>query len=142
MSYDKDKIAALVRSARIAKGYTQLELSERTKISLRSIQRIENGGVEPRLYTLKLLSGQLDFDPDLALAAAPPDAEPPVPVHTSKNDRTRRRILSVGLGLVLLIACVAFLSQTRSFPETNFEALCFWGAVLLGYTLLLWRIWK
>ncbi len=40
----KEKIARLVREARIAKGYTQQELSDKAQISLRSVQRIEKCG--------------------------------------------------------------------------------------------------
>jgi transcriptional regulator with XRE-family HTH domain len=142
MPYEKDKIAELVRTGRLAKGYTQLELAERTRISLRSVQRIENGGVAPRLYTLKVLAGQLDFDPDSALLTKDPAAKLPGSGLNQKINRPRRWILSVGLGLVILIGCIAFLSQSRRFPETDFEALCFWGVVTLCYTCLLWRIWK
>ncbi len=53
-------IAALVKEGRMAKGYTQKELSELSKISIRSIQRIENGDILPRNYTLKTLAGILE----------------------------------------------------------------------------------
>jgi len=142
MSHDKAKIAELVRSGRVAKGYTQLELAERTRISLRSVQRIENGGVEPRLYTLKVLAEQLDFDPDSALLTEECPADLRMRALIQKSNRPRRWILSVGLGLVIFLGCTAFLSQSRRFPETNFEGLCFWVVVTLGYTCLLWRIWK
>ncbi len=42
--------------ARQAKGWTQMDLSEKSNISLRTIQRIESGQVNPRTYTLKQLS--------------------------------------------------------------------------------------
>ncbi len=41
---------------------TQEELSNQTGISTRTIQRIENGTVVPRLVTIKLLSETLDYD--------------------------------------------------------------------------------
>ena len=49
-------IASIVKEGRLAKGYTQKEVSDLTGISLRSIQRIENGEVEARTYSLKALS--------------------------------------------------------------------------------------
>ena len=55
----KKMIAALVKEGRIAKGYTQKELSDLSHISIRSIQRIENGEILPRSYTLKTLAGIL-----------------------------------------------------------------------------------
>ena len=42
-SNQKQLISVFVKEARLAKGYTQKELSELSNISVRSIQRIENG---------------------------------------------------------------------------------------------------
>ena len=47
---------------RNAKGLTQEEVAEKCKISVRTIQRIESGNVKPRAFTIKLISGVLDFD--------------------------------------------------------------------------------
>ena len=44
------------------KGLTQDELVNQCNISVRTLQRIESGEVEPRGYTLRLLSKVLDFD--------------------------------------------------------------------------------
>ncbi len=44
------------------KGLTQEQLAERCEISPRTIQRIENGEVDPRAYTLQCLSTVLEFD--------------------------------------------------------------------------------
>lgn len=42
--------------SRHARGWTQMDLAEKSNISLRTIQRIESGQVNPRAYTLKQLS--------------------------------------------------------------------------------------
>ena len=47
---------------RNAKGFTQEEVAEKCKITVRTIQRIESGSVEPRAFTIKLISETLDFD--------------------------------------------------------------------------------
>lgn len=44
------------------KGYTQEELSEKTQVTIRTIQRIEKGEVSPHLQTIKLLAAALDVD--------------------------------------------------------------------------------
>lgn len=41
---------------------TQEELADRTEVSARTIQRIENGEVDPRSYTLQMISKALDVD--------------------------------------------------------------------------------
>jgi transcriptional regulator with XRE-family HTH domain len=48
--------------ARQAKGWTQMDLAEKSNISLRTIQRIESGQVNPRAYTLKQLSEIIGLD--------------------------------------------------------------------------------
>ena len=41
---------------------TQEELADKTEISARTIQRIENGDVDPRAYTLQMIAKALDVD--------------------------------------------------------------------------------
>ena len=43
------------------KGFTQDELSEKTTVGVRTIQRIEKGEVQPHLQTVKLLAVGLDI---------------------------------------------------------------------------------
>ncbi len=56
------KIGILIRELRIKKGLTQEELANLTEVSTRTIQRIENGEVDPRSYTLQMISKALDVD--------------------------------------------------------------------------------
>jgi uncharacterized Tic20 family protein/DNA-binding Xre family transcriptional regulator len=51
-----------VTELRQLKGFTQEQLAEQCEVSTRTIQRIENGEVDPRSYTLQCLSTSLDFD--------------------------------------------------------------------------------
>ena len=51
-----------IKQLRIKKGLTQEELAEKTNISARTIQRIENGEVEPRAYSLQMLAKALDVE--------------------------------------------------------------------------------
>ncbi len=44
------------------KGYSQEELSHKTTVAVRTIQRIEKGEVQPHLQTVKLLAAGLDID--------------------------------------------------------------------------------
>jgi transcriptional regulator with XRE-family HTH domain len=135
--YSKEDIARLVKDGRIAKGYTQQQLSDLSNISLRSIQRIENGEVAPRLYTLKILATQLSFSlADIAVVT------PPVASQTAKFNRPRKVILSVTFFLLIVLLTAAFLSQSSRFPETDFERFLLWAAVLAVYGSALFRIWK
>lgn len=52
----------LIKDLRIKKGLTQEELAEKTEVSTRTIQRIENGEVDPRAYTLQMIAKALEVD--------------------------------------------------------------------------------
>jgi uncharacterized Tic20 family protein len=51
-----------VAELRQQKGLTQERLAELCEVSLRTIQRIESGEVDPRAYTLHCLGDALEFD--------------------------------------------------------------------------------
>ena len=51
-----------IKSARTQKGITQKELAEKTGLTERTIQRIENHEVEPSVYSLNKISEILKFD--------------------------------------------------------------------------------
>lgn len=52
----------LIKELRIKKGLTQEELADKTEVSARTIQRIENGEVDPRAYTLQMIAKALEVD--------------------------------------------------------------------------------
>lgn len=56
------KTGSIIKELRIKKGLTQEELAEKTELSARTIQRIENGEVDPRAYTLQMIAKALDVD--------------------------------------------------------------------------------
>lgn len=54
------KIGEYIREIRISKGFTQSELSEKSGIAVRTIQRIENAEVTPSIYSLNAIGAALD----------------------------------------------------------------------------------
>lgn len=56
------KTGQKIKDLRIKKGMTQEELAEKTELSVRTIQRIENGKVDPRSYTLQAIASALEID--------------------------------------------------------------------------------
>lgn len=56
------KIGQEIKKLRLDKGMTQEELAERTNLSVRTIQRIENGEVDPRAYTLQTIASALEIE--------------------------------------------------------------------------------
>ncbi len=55
-------LAEKIRTHRASKGLTQEELAAKTKVTSRTIQRIENGEVIPRLYTLHAMAAALEVN--------------------------------------------------------------------------------
>jgi len=60
----KSELSKRVKELRSRKGLSQEQLAENSGLSLRTIQRIENGETEPRGETLKRLMNALDAAPD------------------------------------------------------------------------------
>ncbi len=61
---NKNDLAQKVRNLRNRKGFSQEELAERSELSLRTIQRIENGETIPRGDTLQRLANVFDVNPE------------------------------------------------------------------------------
>lgn len=55
-------LGIVIKEVRRQKGLTQVDLSDLTGISVRTIQRIEKDMVEPSIYSLKVLSEVLEVD--------------------------------------------------------------------------------
>ena len=131
MNANKEKLASLVKSRRKDKGYTQSNLAELTKLSLRSIQRIEKAEVYPRDYTLNIIMKVLEI-PATSLEGGD---------KRSKGSISKRIILSVASGMLILLLSMAFISQSRTFPETHFELYLFWSAVVILISVSQWIVW-
>jgi transcriptional regulator with XRE-family HTH domain len=129
------EIARLVKENRVLKNYTQQELAELTGISLRSIQRIENAEVSPRLYTLNILKGCLAF------TVEPEQQVINISVKATLNAQ-QKNILSIGIAVLLFLLACAFVFQSSTFPENAFELSLYVAAIVGVYTIMMFRIWK
>ena len=147
----KQEIAALVKEGRSAKGYTQQELADLAKLSLRSVQRIENGEVLPRSYTLRMLAEHLNFPINRPTGKTQSTVikhestiVEPITSHSAaaRPGKARKLILTFSSGILLLLLTAAFLSQSARFPETDFERFLLWSVVVGIYSITLLRIWK
>lgn len=138
MKIDKEKTTKLVKEARQTKGKTQQELADLAGVSLRSIQRIENGEVLARSYTLGVLAKTLDFETSQAYSTEANDLKP----FDSRLNKPRRAIISVAVVVVVILGSIAFASQTERFPETSFEAFTFTAGMSVVIAVVLYKIWK
>lgn len=78
VAYAPERIAALIRTGRIRKGWNQADLAQRAGISRSTLIHLERGtGRAPHISTLRKLAQALDLAPEqlLAAPAAPPPAQ-------------------------------------------------------------------
>jgi transcriptional regulator with XRE-family HTH domain len=136
----KKLISEFVKNGRLSKGLTQKELSERTNVSVRSIQRIENAELIPRSYTLKTIAEALGISFDsLHLTETEKTS---LSRQDSRRSKAPRLILSIGLSLIIIFLAAAFVFQSPGFPETAFESMLFWTAIVALITSMLFLIWR
>jgi len=130
--------ARMVKEARLSKLLTQKELAGLAGISLRSLQRIENGEVLPRAYTWRQLAAHVDL-----MVLQPEQYVLPLSdVQTAHLNLPRKWIISFAALIVIVLSFSAFVIQSPTFPETPFETI---NMVLFGcviYTIILYKVWK
>jgi transcriptional regulator with XRE-family HTH domain len=136
----KKLISEFVKNGRLSKGLTQKELSERTNVSVRSIQRIENAELIPRSYTLKTIAEALGISFDSLQLSE--DEKTAISQADKPLKKPSKVILSVGLSLVIIFLSAAYIMQSPRFPETGFEAMLFWTAIVALITTVLFLIWR
>lgn len=149
-----DAPGQLIKRRRIAMNLTQQELADSTGISLRSIQRIENGEVKARAYTLKTIGNFLSLSADQlrtidGTSPLPEEEifEPgPLESEMAQSQKTsslpRKLIFSITTLVVLVLGGLAFIFQSPTFPETLFESVVFWlimAAINAIIQLFIWR---
>jgi transcriptional regulator with XRE-family HTH domain len=130
--------ARIVKEARLKKQLTQKELAEYAGISVRSLQRIENGEVLPRAYTWRQLGIHIDLQLEFP-------EQVPLPASSSRPTKLnlpRKWILSIAVPVVIILSFSAFVAQSPTFPETLFEAINMILAGCVLYAVILFRIWK
>lgn len=122
----------MVREARLEKQLTQKDLAALAGISLRSLQRIENAEVLPRVYTWNRLGVHIDLK----------SVNRPVAVMPAKPNNARRWILSISSLVVLFLSFGAYVLQSPTFPETLFETFLMLLAGCIIYAIILYRVWR
>ncbi len=96
------KIGSYIREKRLQKGLTQEELALKCEITVRTVQRIESGEVDPRSYTLQAIASALEVDfQELVNVDASSTA-----VELSRNESYWLAILHFSSILILVIPSV------------------------------------
>jgi transcriptional regulator with XRE-family HTH domain len=131
----QNMIATIVKEKRKTLKCTQQELADITKISLRSIQRIEKGEVMPRMHTLKALADCLNFSLDfLDKEETSSDVQKEVLLF-------RKVVISIFFTLTILLLSAAFIAQSNTFPETDFEFLIYCTSIVGILSIVMLKLW-
>jgi transcriptional regulator with XRE-family HTH domain len=62
MSHSNESLIAALKAARVARGFSQRELSARSGVPQSHISKIENGGADLRMSSLIELARALEFE--------------------------------------------------------------------------------
>jgi len=133
----KQQTAAMVKNARLKRLLTQKELADKAGISLRSLQRIENADVLPRNYTWQQLAAHVHIELSL-----PPEVEVPTAMEPLKLNMARKWILTFSSLVVIFLSFGAYVLQSPTFPDTQFEMCLMVLAGCIIYAIILYRVWK
>lgn len=132
----------LIKELRIKKGMTQEELADKTEVSARTIQRIENGEVDPRAYTLQMIAKALDVDFSLFIENKPDENQEIQKV----NDNNWSGLLHLS-GLLPLIFPTLIIwnykKEKTKAMSNHFRAAITMQLCMLAITLFgLWIYWR
>ncbi len=132
----------LIKELRIKNGMTQEELADKTEVSTRTIQRIENGEVDPRAYTLQMIAKALDVDFSL-FVENPPDEDQEI---QNLNNNNWIGLLHLS-GLLPLIFPTVLIWNLKN-DKTKDASIHFRAVITLQLCILviglvgLWIYWK
>lgn len=116
---DAKELGNRIQILRKEKGMTQEELAEKTGLSVRTVQRIENGEVDPRSYTLHQIAEALGVDiTDLTKITTVEYRKP--------SDAETKKWLGIlhfsGLFVLLLPPLIIWILKRDTYPAMNEQA--------------------
>jgi transcriptional regulator with XRE-family HTH domain len=125
------EIGLVIKELRIKKGLTQEELAEKTELSARTIQRIENGEVDPRAFSLQMIAKALDVDFSLFVE------------DESKVDKEKKSKDDIILGLIHLSGIFLFLIPTILLwksKKNKVENITEHFKVVMSFQIFMWLV--
>jgi transcriptional regulator with XRE-family HTH domain len=112
-------IGQYIKELRLKKGMTQEDLAAKTDTTARTIQRIENGEVDPRAYTLQNIATALEVDFDVLNNLHKSGAQ-----EESKNESNWLSALHLsGLFILLIPPLVIWLLKRKEIKSIDEHAM-------------------
>lgn len=136
------KVGILIKELRLKKGLTQEELADKTELSTRTIQRIENGEVDPRAYTLQMIAKALNVDYSVFINIDSTKSHE----HTDIKNNNFLALLHLSGLLPLFFPVIIIWKLKKEKTEAaynHFRAVLFLQLILLGISIVgLLIFWK
>ena len=126
------KIGQEIKKLRLDKGMTQEELAERTNLSVRTIQRIENGEVDPRAYTLQTIASALEIEFEVLNNIREDEYDP---VIARQRDFWLPMLHLSGIFVFLIPPLIIWLLKKDSIEEIREQ-----GVDVINFQLSMWII--
>jgi len=135
-----EMIGQKIKELRLLKGLTQEDLAEQTRLSVRTIQRIESGDVDPRTYTLSLLAEALDVELETLTAEKAQSAQTTQSTAISNAEKTKWLALLHLSGILAFIfpPLIVYIWKKEDVPEmeSHFADIMNFQISIVVYILL------
>jgi uncharacterized Tic20 family protein/DNA-binding XRE family transcriptional regulator len=127
---DAKQLGNKIQELRKEKGMTQEDLAEKTGLSVRTIQRIESGEVDPRTYTLHQIADALGIDiTELTKDPGEEDDQP-----GKKDERKWLTLLHLSGFLVLLFPpLIIWILKRDTYPAMDPH-----GKAVMNFQISMW----
>lgn len=130
-----------ILALRTQKGLTQDELVELCNINVRTLQRIENGEVTPRSYTIKTILTALDYDFESLQLEQTSDNDKRKLVVNAKEAPSVLTLLNMAWISGILFALTAVFEGFTDFIRINDDEFIFgmWGHISIKILVILFN---
>ena len=127
---DAKELGLKIQELRKQKGMTQEDLAEKTGLSVRTIQRIESGEVDPRSYTLNQIAEALEVE-ITDLTAEPDNEKPGIPESEKRKWLTWLHLS--GLFVLLIPPLIIWVLKKDEIPEMDRH-----GRDVMNFQISMW----
>ena len=135
-------IGIVIREIRKLKGLTQVELSDETNISVRTIQRIEKDAVEPSLYSLKRISEILEVDLlKIKNKNSMAYVKKLLGINITENDMTEQEKVSFEERLMKIESHLVSIDRIHQKNRRTIKGVLYATGIITISILAVWIIW-
>ncbi|MEO0572791.1 MAG: helix-turn-helix transcriptional regulator [Bacteroidota bacterium] len=130
-----------ITELRKQKGLTQDELVDLCNINVRTLQRIENGEVSPRSYTIKTILSALDYDYESLHAEQSGQQSPSQIQIAPKEAKSAHTLLTMAWIAGIVFALTAIFEGISDYVRIDNNAFIFgiWGHIVIKLLIVVFN---